>query len=67
MSNFDMLLSVEMKPTNMRKALVDFVTRTGVASCSLFCTCTCAMFGSVPVAKVSVVVDWPVSSLIEDM
>ena len=77
MSNFDMLLSVEMKPTNIRKALVDFVTRTpdcctvcgssGTASCSLFCTCTCAMSGSVPGAKVIVVVDWPVSSLCESM
>src|SRR5258706_99257 len=76
MSNFDMLLSVEMKPTNIRNALGDFVTRTpacctaagscGTASCSLFCTCTWAMFGSVPGAKVRVVVDWPVPSLVDD-
>ena len=53
--------------------LLDLVTRmpdcctcggsSGVASCSLFCTCTCAMSGSVPGSKVSVVVDWPESSL----
>ncbi len=77
MSNFDMLLSDETNPTTIRNELVDLVTRMpdcwtcagncGTASCSLFCTCTCAMFGSVPAAKVNVVVDCPVSSLIEDM
>ena len=77
MSNLFMLLSAETKPITIRNALVDLVTRMpdcctccgrlGTASCSLFCTCTCAMFGSVPAAKVSVVVDCPVSSLIEDM
>ncbi len=77
MSNLFMLLSVETKPTTIRKELVDLVTCTplcctgagssGVANCSLFCTCTWAIFGSVPVAKVSEVVDTPVSSVVDDM
>ncbi|MCY1482990.1 hypothetical protein D9M68_165600 [compost metagenome] len=77
MSNLFMLLSADTKPITIRNALVDLVTRTpdcctcagsnGTASCSLFCTCTWAMFGSVPLANVSVVVDWPVSSLVEDI
>src|SRR3979490_510186 len=76
MSNFGMLLFAEMKPTTIRNELVDFVTRMpdcctaagncGTASCSLFCTCTWAMFGSVPGEKVRVVVDCPVSSLTDD-
>jgi hypothetical protein len=67
MSNFDMLLFAETNPITIRKEFVDFVTRmpdcctcagsSGTASCSLFCTWTCAMSGSVPGAKVSVVVD----------
>ncbi len=71
-----MLWSVETNPATIRNELVDLVTRMpdcwtccgrlGTASCNLFCTCTCAMFGSVPGAKVSVVVDCPVSSLVED-
>ena len=72
-----MLLSVDTKPITIRNALVDLVTRTpdcctcagrvGTASASLFCTCTWAISGLVPVANVSVVVDWPVSSLTDDM
>ena len=75
MSNFVVFLSDETKPITMRKELVDLVTRmpdcvtcagkSGTASCSLFCTWTCAMSGLVPGAKVRVVVDWPVSSLCE--
>ena len=37
-----------------------------VASCSLFCTCTWAMSGSVPVSKVSVTDTEPLESLVED-
>ncbi|MNY76276.1 hypothetical protein D3C86_2158140 [compost metagenome] len=76
-SNLFMLWSAETKPITIRNALVDLVTRTpvcctcagsnGTASWSLFCTCTCAMFASVPLANVIVVVDWPVSSLVDDM
>ena len=41
--------------------------RTGVASCSLFCTCTWAMSGLVPWAKVRVIVEVPEPSLVEEM
>jgi hypothetical protein len=57
--------------------LLDFVTRTpvcctacgksGVASCSLFCTWTCAMSGFVPAANVSVMVAVPKSSEVDEM
>src|SRR5471032_821332 len=77
MSNLVMLLSSETKPATIRKSLVDLLTRKPVcctsagrrevATCSLFCTWTWAMSGSVPGAKVMVVVDWPVSSLIDDI
>ena len=40
---------------------------TGVASCSLFCTWTWAMSGSVPWAKVRVMVEVPELSPVEDM
>ena len=40
---------------------------SGVAACSLFCTCTCAVSGSVPVLKVSVMPTAPLESLVEDM
>ncbi len=40
---------------------------SGVTSCSLFCTCTCAMSGSVPLSNVSVIVAWPLDSLVADM
>ncbi|MNU11380.1 hypothetical protein D3C72_2591820 [compost metagenome] len=38
---------------------------SGVASCSLFCTCTWAMSGSVPLRKVSVMLMPPVESELE--
>ncbi len=54
---------------NIRKSGLDLATTTpcwvtsvgrrGVASATLFCTCTWAMSGSVPVSKVSVMVDEP--------
>ncbi len=61
----------------IRKFLVDLTTeipcrcttwgRSGVASCNLFCTCTWATFGSVPAAKVSVMLTAPAESLLEDI
>ncbi len=72
-----MLPSSDTKASTSRKLLLDFVTfrpsccttcgRSGVASGSLFCTCTCAMSGLVPAAKVSVMVAVPESSLVDDM
>ncbi len=60
-----------------RKFLVDLTTwipcrcttcgRSGVASCSLFCTCTWAMFGSVPALKVRLMLTAPAESLVDDM
>src|SRR5690606_39351760 len=41
--------------------------RRAVASCSLFCTCTWAMSGSVPVLKVRVTETEPLESLVADM
>ena len=71
-----MLPSVETNAIANRKLLLDFVTlepscctacgNSGVASCSLFCTCTCAISGLVPAAKVSVVVAVPESSELDD-
>src|SRR5690606_24044826 len=56
--------SLERRPTTIRKPLLALATTTpccttsdgrrGVASDTLFCTCTWAMSGSVPVWKVSV-------------
>src|ERR1700730_11604986 len=76
MSSLDMLLSLDTKPAASRYPLLDLVTRmpvcctcagsNGVASCNLFCTCTCAMSGLVPAAKVSVVVAWPESSALDE-
>src|SRR5258706_15198421 len=76
MSNLDMLLSLDTKPAASRYPLLDLVTRmpvcctcagsNGVASCSLFCTCTCAMSGLVPAAKVSVMVAWPESKELDE-
>ena len=40
---------------------------SGVASCSLFCTCTWAMFGSVPALNVRLMLSAPAESLLEDM
>ena len=69
--------SSDTKARTTRKFLVALATRTpcfctasgnsGVASCSLFCTCTWAMSGSVPASKVRVMVAWPEESLVEDM
>ena len=77
MSSRFMLPSVETNPTTIRKPLRDLVTLTpcrctswgssGMASCSLFCTCTCAMSGSVPVWNVRVMVARPDASLVADM
>ncbi len=71
-----MLPSWETKARISRKLLLDLVTAmpacctawgsSGVASCSLFSTCTWAMFGSVPAANVRFVMAVPVSSLVED-
>jgi hypothetical protein len=64
-----MLPSEEMKPSTMRKLRAGLLTRTpacwtswgrfGMASDSLFCTCTCATSGSVPMVNVSVMVAVP--------
>ncbi|MCY1223351.1 hypothetical protein D3C85_825660 [compost metagenome] len=72
-----MLPSSEVKASTFRKLMADFVTVTpccwtscgsrGVASASLFCTCTCAVSGSVPFSKVSVMVTEPDDSLVEAM
>ena len=55
MSRWSMLPSSDTKPSTMRKPGFALLTLTpcccticgssGVASCSLFCTCTCAMSG----------------------
>ena len=60
-----------------KKFLVDFATATpwrcttsgsrGVASCSLFWTWICAVFGSLPVSNVSSICDCPVESLFDSM
>ncbi len=72
-----MLLLVDDSVKNIRKLRVDLRTvmpccwtvsgRLGMASCSLFCTCTCAMSGSVPESKYSVTWDWPLALLLDDM
>jgi hypothetical protein len=77
MSSRRMLPSWETNAITMRKPLRDLVTLTpwrctscgssGIASCSLFCTCTCAMSGSVPDSKVSVTVALPEAWLVDDM
>ncbi|KAG1063180.1 hypothetical protein G6F40_017914 [Rhizopus arrhizus] len=40
--------------------------RRGVASDTLFCTCTWAMSGLVPLSKVRVMVAWPLDELLEE-
>ncbi len=70
-------LLVDDSVKNIRKLRVDLRTvmpccwtvwgRLGMASCSLFCTCTCAMSGSVPESKKSVTVAWPLALLLDDM
>ncbi len=77
MSLRPMLPSVETKPTICRKPLRDLLTlrpcrwtacgSDGIASCSLFCTCTCAMSGSVELSKVSEIVAPPLASLLDEM
>ncbi len=77
MSVRSMLLSSETKPTTIKKLLFAFVTltpcccticgRSGVASCSLFCTCTCAMSGSTSLSNVSVMPTPPFALLDEDI
>ncbi len=72
-----MLPSRETKPTTIRNPVRPLETFTpwrctscgssGMASCSLFCTCTCAMSGSVPVSKVRLIPELPVDSLVADM
>ena len=64
-----MLPSAEMKPITTRKLRAGLFTRmpdcwtscgsSGIAVCSLFCTCTCATSGTVPCANVSVIVAEP--------
>jgi hypothetical protein len=40
---------------------------SGTTACRRFCTCTCAISGSVPLAKVSVIPTEPSEVLLEDM
>ena len=64
------LPSVETKPTTIRNPVEDFVTETPlfctvcgnveVTSCSLFCTCICAVSGFAALVKVSVICEEPV-------
>ncbi|MOA50571.1 hypothetical protein D3C78_1736010 [compost metagenome] len=72
-----MLPSSETRPITSRKLRTALVTRmpccwtscgsSGVASCSLFCTCTWAMSGSTPWLKVAVMVMLPSELLSEEM
>ncbi len=72
-----MLPSLETTPTTIRKFRTDLVTRmpccwtscgsSGVASCSLFCTCTWAMSGLTPWLKVTVISMLPSELLAELM
>ncbi len=69
--------SLELNAITIRKESEDLVTCTpccctscgssGVASCSLFCTCTWAMSGLVPGAKVIAIWALPAESLVEVM
>ena len=71
-----MLPSVETKPITCRKLPLDLETLTpwrctsmgssGMVSCSLFCTCTWAMSGSVPLAKVSLMFAMPLAELLDE-
>ena len=70
------VLSLDTKPSTSSKFFVALATVTpcccttcgsrGCASCSLFCTCTCAMSGLVPWAKFSVMVMLPSLSLSDE-
>ncbi|MNO61028.1 hypothetical protein D3C76_516630 [compost metagenome] len=72
-----MLPSSETTPMTSRKFFTALVTRMpccwtscgskGVANCSLFCTWTWAMSGSVPCSKVTVRLMRPSEVLSEDM
>ncbi len=72
-----MLPSSDVNASTFRKLVADLVTCTpccctscgssGVASASLFCTCTWAVSGSVPLSKVRVMVTVPEDSLVEAM
>ncbi len=72
-----MLPSSDVKASTLRKLVADLVTVTpccctscgnnGVASDNLFCTCTCAVSGSVPFSKVRVMVTAPLDSLVDAM
>ncbi|MET3363049.1 hypothetical protein ABIF60_004444 [Bradyrhizobium japonicum] len=69
--------SSETKPSTIKKLAEDFTTlmpcccttcgSSGVASCSLFCTCTWAMSASAQLVKVSEICTWPVEVLDDDM
>jgi len=71
-----MLPSSDTKPSTIRKPGFALFTlmpcccticgSSGVASCSLFCTCTCAMSGLVPLWKVTVIAARPFASLVDD-
>ncbi len=77
MSRWSMLPSSETKPITMRKLGLALLTEMpwvwticgseGVATASLFWTWTCAVSGFTPLSKVSVIVDWPLPSLVEAM
>jgi len=72
-----MLPSSDTNAITIRKPLRDLLTLTpcrctscgssGIASCSLFWTCTWAMSGSVPDSKVRVTDALPDAWLVEDM
>ena len=72
-----MLPSLETNAATIRKPLCALFTRTpcccttcgsnGVAVCSLFCTCTCAVSASVPLSKLMLTLAWPLDWLLEDM
>ncbi len=76
-SGADIDPSSEYRPTTIRKFFTDFVTCTpccctstgsnGVASATLFCTCTCAMSAFVPPSKVTVMVTVPDDVLADSM
>ena len=77
MSRPFMLPSVETKPTMRKKFLVALLTlmpwavtsagNCASASCSLFCTCTWAMLGSVPCLKVQSISIVPFDWVEEEM
>jgi hypothetical protein len=72
-----MLPSSDTNPTATRKLLLILLTlmpcncticgSSGVACCSLFCTCTCAVSGFVPLAKVRTIETLPALSLVDAM